>query len=89
MTNSPTTQPPTDSAALAAGAKPEKVCQWAFELVGADPNDELHDLFPGTGAVSKAWQTWRSKFALPEDRVASRPIHPDGVLETGGTGGGR
>lgn len=48
------------------GAKPEAVCHWAFELLGARPDDELHDLFPGTGAVTKAWATWRGKFVLPE-----------------------
>lgn len=53
------------------GAKPERVCHWAFEMVGARPEDELHDLFPGTGAVGKAWQTWRGKFALPsQEKVA-------------------
>ena len=51
------------------GAKPEKVCHWAFEMVGARPEDELCDLFPGTGAVTKAWGTWRGLFALPLDRV--------------------
>jgi len=48
------------------GAKPEKVCHWAFEVVGARPEDDLHDLFPGTGAVMRAWQSWRGLFALPE-----------------------
>ena len=48
------------------GAKPEKVCHWAFELLGARPDDELIDLFPGTGAVSEAWRTWRGLFTLPE-----------------------
>lgn len=48
------------------GAKPESVCHWAFEMVGARPEDELHDLFPGTGAVTRAWATWRMKFALPD-----------------------
>ena len=47
------------------GAKPEAVCHWAFELLGARPDDDLHDLFPGTGAVTEAWRTWRLKFALP------------------------
>jgi hypothetical protein len=47
------------------GAKPEAVCHWAFEMLGARPDDDLHDLFPGTGAVAKAWQTWRGKFTLP------------------------
>lgn len=48
------------------GAKPEKVCHWAFELVGAVPDDELVDLFPGSGAVTRAWQTWQDRFVLPE-----------------------
>ena len=47
------------------GAKPEAVCHWAFEMVGAHPDDVLHDLFPGTGAVTKAWSTWQGKFHLP------------------------
>ena len=47
------------------GAKPEAVCHWAFEMVGARPEDELCDLFPGTGAVSAAWRTWQGKFTLP------------------------
>jgi hypothetical protein len=47
------------------GAKPEAVCHWAFEMAAAHPNDELVDLFPGSGAVSRAWATWQGKFALP------------------------
>lgn len=49
------------------GAKPEAVCHWAFEMLGARPDDELVDLFPGTGAVTAAWRTWQGKFALPGD----------------------
>ena len=48
------------------GAKPEKVCHWLFEALGARPEDDLVDLFPGTGAVSAAWNTWQRKFTLPE-----------------------
>lgn len=48
------------------GAKPAKVCHWAFELCGARPDDELHDLFPGTGAVARAWKSWQAHFTLPE-----------------------
>ncbi|MGV7120451.1 hypothetical protein [Sphingopyxis sp. 550A] len=54
------------------GAKPEAVCHWAFELAGARPDDELIDLFPGTGAVSRAWATWQGKFALPEAEEGRR-----------------
>lgn len=49
------------------GAKPEAVCHWAFEMVGAHPDDDLIDLFPGTGAVTAAWRSWQRKFALPDD----------------------
>jgi hypothetical protein len=42
------------------GAKPEAVCRWAFEMLGLEPDDELVDLFPGTGAVSAAWERWRA-----------------------------
>lgn len=44
------------------GAKPAKVCMWAFEMVGAQPQDTLVDLFPGTGAVTKAWERWCGGF---------------------------
>jgi hypothetical protein len=44
------------------GAKPQKVCAWAFEMAGLEPGDEFHDLFPGTGAVLNAWNDWRSQF---------------------------
>lgn len=47
------------------GAKPEKVCHWVFEMLGARPDDDLYDLFPGTGAVTAAWRTWCGKFTLP------------------------
>lgn len=46
------------------GAKPEAVCRWAFEVVGASPDDELDDLYPGTGAVGRAWDAWRSQLGL-------------------------
>ena len=47
------------------GVKPEKVCRWAFHMVGAERNDEFNDLFPGTGAVAKAWERWCEQAPLP------------------------
>lgn len=41
------------------GAKPPALVRWALEVVGADPNDEFFDLFPGTGIVEKTWWEWR------------------------------
>jgi hypothetical protein len=46
------------------GAKPEQVCHWAFELVGAQPGDTLVDLYPGSGAVTRAWHTWRQQLEM-------------------------
>ena len=42
------------------GVKPEKVCRWAFAMVGAEPGDVLDDLDPGTGAVTRAWEGFRT-----------------------------
>ncbi len=47
------------------GAKPEKVCHWAFEMAGARPDDDLVDMFPGTGAVAQAWTSWRKQVRIP------------------------
>ena len=40
------------------GAKPAAFCRWVFALLGAQPADELADLYPGTGAVASAWERW-------------------------------
>lgn len=37
------------------GRKPLAFCAWLFDLLGMLPGDELVDLFPGTGIVSRAW----------------------------------
>lgn len=44
-----------------SGAKPEAVCFWAFEMLGMCPEDTLDDIYPGTGAVSAAWEVWKDK----------------------------
>lgn len=58
------------------GAKPERVCHWAFELVGAQPGDDLHDIFPGTGAVQRAWDTWREQIVLPFSTLPRAAANP-------------
>lgn len=42
-----------------SGAKPDAFCWWVFDFLGMEPGDEFHDLFPGSGAVSRAWETWK------------------------------
>jgi hypothetical protein len=41
------------------GAKPDRFCYWLFEVMAMEPEDKFSDLFPGTGAVSRAWECWK------------------------------
>ena len=41
------------------GQKPLQFCFWLFDLLGLRPDDEFHDLFPGSGAVTEAWEHWK------------------------------
>lgn len=48
------------------GQKPEAFCRWMFDWLGATPgDDDLDDLFPGSGAVTEAWDRWNSQPPLP------------------------
>ncbi|WP_051808438.1 hypothetical protein [Actinoplanes subtropicus] len=40
------------------GAKPAVFCRWVFDLLGAAAGDTLDDLFPGSGAVARAWAVY-------------------------------
>jgi hypothetical protein len=53
------------------GAKPDAFCYWLFDLLGMTAEDGFHDLFPGSGAVSEAWDKWRR---------ARRSEHPEQSL---------
>jgi hypothetical protein len=41
------------------GAKPAAFCFWLFSVLNLYPGDELVDLYPGSGAVGRAWDRWR------------------------------
>jgi hypothetical protein len=41
-----------------SGAKPEAFSAWLFSAVGLREGDEFHDLFPGTGGVTAAWERY-------------------------------
>ena len=47
------------------GAKPESFAFWLFEVLGMQPEDKFLDLFPGSGAVSKAWHRFQTEPKLP------------------------
>lgn len=38
------------------GSKPAAFAFWMFDLLGARPGDELVDVFPGSGGISRAWR---------------------------------
>lgn len=40
------------------GEKPETFCHWIFAAAGLTRDDEMHDLYPGSGAVSTAWESY-------------------------------
>lgn len=44
------------------GAKSLQFCFWIFEILNARPGDDFVDLFPGSGAVSRAWDEWQRQF---------------------------
>lgn len=41
------------------GAKPDAFCFWLFDVLNMHPDDQFDDLFPGSGAVGRAWEQWR------------------------------
>ena len=54
------------------GVKPARFCYWLFEILALQPEDEFVDLFPGSGAVTRAWGEWR-EFELKR-RVTGEPV---------------
>lgn len=46
------------------GRKPKGFCDWIFACLGARAEDEVVDLFPGSGAVGYAWEAWKAQPSL-------------------------
>lgn len=59
---------------IVPGAKPQPFCFWLFDLLGMEQTDTLVDLFPGSGAVSHAWDAWCNQHRL--DFSASEDVDP-------------
>lgn len=47
------------------GRKPPRFCRWIFEVLGAQPEDEFVDIFPGSGAVGREWDKFSAQTMLP------------------------
>jgi len=46
------------------GAKPPRFCSWVFRVLGLEHTDELVDLFPGSGAVGRAWVAYQRQVEI-------------------------
>lgn len=51
-------RPRTTDPGRVVGAKSATFARWVFELLGATAHDELHDIFPGSGGIARAWNTY-------------------------------
>jgi hypothetical protein len=49
------------------GGKPPAFCWWLFDCLGLLPDDEFHDLFPGSGGVWLAWESYRLGLAATSE----------------------
>lgn len=61
------------------GAKPAAFIWWLFDLMGLLPGDELVDLFPGSGGVTRAWELFNAP-----DVLRSAAAEPDASGDAGG-----
>ncbi len=52
------------------GQKPEPFSIWLFSWLGAEPDDQFDDLFPGSGAVGRAWERFSAQTQI---RVGEAP----------------
>lgn len=64
-------RPRTTDPRRVIGAKPAAVARWIFELLGAEPDDTLDDLFPGSGGVARAFDIYSSREYSGDGSVVS------------------
>jgi len=70
------------------GAKPAAFCRWVFDLLGAAAGDTLDDLFPGSGAVARAWAAFTAR-ADPSHLARADASHPPAGTTATGPGNAR
>lgn len=67
------------------GMKPAAFCVWLFGLLGARRGDVLDDLYPGSGAVGRAWRLFQGGVAAaPRDVSAPASATPPRSSRTTG-----
>ncbi len=60
------------------GMKPAPFLAWLFRMMGAQRGDQLVDVFPGSGAVARAWTLYNRPAPTPRkaSRRTSRKLEP-------------
>lgn len=43
------------------GSKTEEFCEFVIRCLGAEPDDDLTDVFPGSGVMAKAWDRFKDQ----------------------------
>jgi hypothetical protein len=62
------------------GTKPEEFCHWVLDLLGYNPEtDQIDDLFPGEGSMTRAAAQHRLNLWDPGDKAKRRSWHPGGT----------
>lgn len=62
------------------GSKPEEFCHWVLDLLGYNPEtDQLDDLFPGEGAMTRVAAQHRLNLWDPTTKAKRRSWHPGGT----------
>lgn len=63
------------------GMKPPEFAVWMFTQLGARAGDTLDDLYPGSGAIGRAWQLYTSLEAQPSRASTADPsqLEPEDV----------
>lgn len=72
------------------GMKPAAFCEWVFRQVGALAGDYMTDVFPGSGAVMRAWREFGGRdpseqtptLHLPFDDIVTAPPVPNRLAST-------
>lgn len=64
------------------GQKPDGFLWWLFRVLNAQAGDTMDDLFPGSGAVGRAWEAFCAQPVMPErpKRQEPEPLLFDGEV---------
>ncbi len=63
------------------GMKSAPFCEWMFRQLGALAGDDLVDVFPGSGAVSRAWKLYAEPSHLEPGRMPKKRSAPSRLAE--------